>query len=94
MPSVIDLENEINIPVDNTRIFRIDLCTYVFGIADVAGEVMRFTTSSIDMDAIHRSLKFMRQMYDVFISIHEKEWALIMICLRLHMESESYRDRK
>lgn len=73
MPSVVELEKEINIPVENAPMFELDLCTFVFGLADVAGEVMRFTTSSIDSDTIDNSLKFMRQMYDVFISIQEKD---------------------
>ena len=72
MPSVPELEKEINIPLENAPMFELDLCTFVFGLADVAGEVMRFTTSSIDSDTIDNSLKFMRQMYDVFISIQEK----------------------
>ena len=42
-----EIENEINLKEDGIDSMTIDSTVYVFGLADVAGEIMRFTTSTI-----------------------------------------------
>ena len=44
------MTREINLPEDGLEEMLIDPTVYVFGLADVAGEIMRFTTSTIGND--------------------------------------------
>ena len=57
----------------------IDHTTYVFGLADVTGEVMRYVTNKSEPESAKKSLDFLREMYDIFVSIQEKEMAHIIL---------------
>ena len=50
------MTREINLPEDGLEEMLIDPTVYVFGLADVAGEIMRFTTSTIGNDTIVQKL--------------------------------------
>ena len=49
MPSLEEVTREINLTEEGLEDMLIDPTVYVFGLADVAGEIMRFTTSTIGM---------------------------------------------
>ena len=63
----------------------IDHTTYVFGLADVTGEVMRYVTNKSEPDSAKKSLDFLREMYDIFVSMQEKEMVRIIIERSLDM---------
>jgi len=72
MPSQAEIENEINLKEDGVDNMTIDSTVYVFGLADVAGEIMRFTTSTIDPAVAAKSVKFMRDLSDCYVSLRDK----------------------
>ena len=63
----------------------IDHTTYVFGLADVTGEVMRYVTNKSEPESAKKSLDFLREMYDIFVSMQEKEMVRIIIERSLDM---------
>jgi len=73
MPTHAEIEKEINIDEENVPLLQIDPAVYVFGLADVAGEVMRFTTSTIDPAVTHKSVNFLRHLHSCYVSLEEKK---------------------
>ena len=75
VPTLGQMENMVNISSEDIPKLAIDHTTYVFGLADVTGEVMRFVTNKSEPESAKKSLDFLREMYDIFVSIQEKEMA-------------------
>ena len=77
----------VNISSEDSSIpkLAIDHTTYVFGLADVTGEVMRYVTNKSEPDSAKKSLDFLREMYDIFVSMQEKEMVRIIIERSLDM---------
>ena len=73
VPSLGQMESEVNETSDHVQRLKIDHVTYVFGLADVTGEIMRYVTNKSDPEAAKLSLQFMREMYDIFVSIQDKD---------------------
>ena len=98
LPSLEEVTREINLPGDARTLpepcpnpgpeeMLIDPTVYVFGMADVAGEIMRFTTSTIgkctsttvvydclvlDPAVAAKSVNFMRELHNAYVSLQEK----------------------
>ena len=81
------MEAMVNISSGDSSIpkLAIDHTTYVFGLADVTGEVMRYVTNKSEPDSAKKSLDFLREMYDIFVSMQEKEMVRIIIERSLDM---------
>ena len=81
------MEAMVNISSEYSSIpkLAIDHTTYVFGLADVTGEVMRYVTNKSEPDSAKKSLDFLREMYDIFVSMQEKEMVRIIIERSLDM---------
>ena len=77
VPTLGQMENIVNISSEDSTISKlaIDHTTYVFGLADVTGEVMRYVTNKSEPESAKKSLDFLREVYDIFVSIQEKEMA-------------------
>ena len=81
------METMVNIASEDNSIpkLAIDHTTYVFGLADVTGEVMRYVTNKSETESAKKSLDFLREMYDIFVSMQEKEMVRIIIERSLDM---------
>ena len=81
------MEAMVNISSGDSSIpkLAIDHTTYVFGLADVTGEVMRYVTNKSEPESAKKSLDFLREMYDIFVSMQEKEMVRIIIERSLDM---------
>lgn len=75
VPTLSQMENMVNICSEDVTITKlaIDHTTYVFGLADVTGEVMRYVTNKSEPESAKKSLDFLREIYDIFVSIQEKD---------------------